>query len=58
MKQMDIEKVRPNLETFNALLDNLRIMGALGRKMGLKTVAEMKACGVGKNSCKCSSLFI
>eukprot|EP00057_Strongylocentrotus_purpuratus_P009041 XP_011663515.1 PREDICTED: pentatricopeptide repeat domain-containing protein 3, mitochondrial [Strongylocentrotus purpuratus] len=46
MKQMDIEKVRPNLETFNALLDNLRIMGALGRKMGLKTLAEMKACGV------------
>ncbi|XP_063963516.1 small ribosomal subunit protein mS39-like [Lytechinus pictus] len=46
MKQMDIEKVQPNLGTFNTLLDNLRIMGALGRKMGLKTVAEMKACGV------------
>ncbi|XP_071483326.1 small ribosomal subunit protein mS39-like [Diadema antillarum] len=46
MKQMEVEKVRPNLHTFNALLDNLRIMGALGRRKTLQTISEMKACGV------------
>ena len=47
MKQMQLEKVSPNLHTFNSLLDSLRIMGIIGRKKALQTLSEMKAVGVG-----------
>ncbi|XP_022080697.1 pentatricopeptide repeat domain-containing protein 3, mitochondrial-like [Acanthaster planci] len=46
MKQMHLEGVRPNLSTFNTMLDDLRIMGVVGRKKALQTVSEMKAIGV------------
>ncbi|XP_038046398.1 pentatricopeptide repeat domain-containing protein 3, mitochondrial-like isoform X2 [Patiria miniata] len=46
MNQMQLEGVWPNLHSFNTMLDALRIMGIVGRKKALQTVAEMKAVGI------------
>ncbi|XP_033633555.1 pentatricopeptide repeat domain-containing protein 3, mitochondrial-like [Asterias rubens] len=46
MQQMQLEGISPNLQTFNSLLDSLRIMGVIGRRKALQTLSEMKAVGV------------
>ncbi|KAJ8269416.1 hypothetical protein COCON_G00120230 [Conger conger] len=43
LQQMEKQKVRPNLLTFNAVLKSLRECGSLGRTQALLTLAEMKA---------------
>ncbi|KAM9412894.1 small ribosomal subunit protein mS39 [Salvelinus alpinus] len=46
LKQMNEQKVKPNLLTFNALLKALRRCGSLARAQSLHTLSEMKAMGI------------
>uniref|UniRef100_A0A6Q2Z6R2 Small ribosomal subunit protein mS39 n=1 Tax=Esox lucius TaxID=8010 RepID=A0A6Q2Z6R2_ESOLU len=53
LKQMNEQKVKPNLLTFNAVLKALRRCGSLARAQSLHTLSEMKALGIsewGKNT--------
>ncbi|XP_027716256.1 pentatricopeptide repeat domain-containing protein 3, mitochondrial isoform X2 [Vombatus ursinus] len=43
LRQMAEQKVKPNLQTFNAILRTLRKMGSFGRIPALQTLCEMKA---------------
>ncbi|XP_044518995.1 pentatricopeptide repeat domain-containing protein 3, mitochondrial [Gracilinanus agilis] len=43
LKQMIEQKVKPNLQTFNAILRTLRKMGSFGKIPALQTLCEMKA---------------
>ncbi|XP_036604438.1 pentatricopeptide repeat domain-containing protein 3, mitochondrial isoform X2 [Trichosurus vulpecula] len=43
LRQMAEQKVKPNLQTFNAILRALRKMGSFGRIPALQTLCEMKA---------------
>uniref|UniRef100_A0A6Q2XVU3 Small ribosomal subunit protein mS39 n=1 Tax=Esox lucius TaxID=8010 RepID=A0A6Q2XVU3_ESOLU len=46
LKQMNEQKVKPNLLTFNAVLKALRRCGSLARAQSLHTLSEMKALGI------------
>uniref|UniRef100_A0A8C7WI52 Small ribosomal subunit protein mS39 n=1 Tax=Oncorhynchus mykiss TaxID=8022 RepID=A0A8C7WI52_ONCMY len=46
LNQMNEQKVKPNLLTFNALLKALRRCGSLARAQSLHTLSEMKAMGI------------
>ncbi|CAB1325133.1 unnamed protein product [Coregonus sp. 'balchen'] len=46
LKQMNEQKVKPNLLTFNAVLKALRRCGSLARAQSLHTLSEMKAMGI------------
>ncbi|XP_036406703.1 pentatricopeptide repeat domain-containing protein 3, mitochondrial [Megalops cyprinoides] len=46
LKQMEEQKVQPNLLTFNAVLKSLRRCGTHGRAQALHTLSEMKALGI------------
>ncbi|XP_033109815.1 pentatricopeptide repeat domain-containing protein 3, mitochondrial-like [Anneissia japonica] len=46
LKQMQLEGVRPNLLTFNTVLERLLRMGGKGRQKAVPLVSEMKAIGV------------
>uniref|UniRef100_A0A8C7GT87 Small ribosomal subunit protein mS39 n=1 Tax=Oncorhynchus kisutch TaxID=8019 RepID=A0A8C7GT87_ONCKI len=46
LNQMNEQKVKPNLLTFNALLKGLRRCGSLARAQSLHTLSEMKAMGI------------
>lgn len=44
------QKVKPNLQTFHAVLKYLRKFYALGRLPALQTLREMKHLGIGKGA--------
>ncbi|XP_037015604.2 pentatricopeptide repeat domain-containing protein 3, mitochondrial isoform X1 [Artibeus jamaicensis] len=46
LKQMAVQKVQPNLQTFNTILKCLRRFYAFGRLPALQTLREMKALGI------------
>ncbi|XP_046311945.1 small ribosomal subunit protein mS39 [Marmota monax] len=46
LKHMSVQKVKPNLQTFNTLLKCLRRFHAFGRMPALQTLREMKAIGI------------
>lgn len=46
MKQMQAENVHPDVYTFNNLLNQLRLLGAIGRKKALSVLSEMRAVNV------------
>ncbi|XP_011616410.2 small ribosomal subunit protein mS39 [Takifugu rubripes] len=46
LKQMNQQKVQPNLQTFNAVLKALKHCGHLARAHALQTISEMKALGI------------
>ncbi|KAJ8015167.1 hypothetical protein DPEC_G00023330 [Dallia pectoralis] len=46
LKQMNEQKVKPNLLTFNAVLKALRRCGPLAKGQSLHTLSEMKALGI------------
>lgn len=48
LKQMNQQKVQPNLLTFNTVLKALKHSGHLARPRALQTLSEMKALGIGK----------
>lgn len=48
LKQMNRQKVQPNLQTFNTVLKALKHSGHLARPRALQTLNEMKALGIGK----------
>lgn len=47
---MVAQKVKPNLQTFNTILKNLRRFYAFGKLPALQTLREMKAFGIGKGA--------
>uniref|UniRef100_A0A669B9D3 Small ribosomal subunit protein mS39 n=1 Tax=Oreochromis niloticus TaxID=8128 RepID=A0A669B9D3_ORENI len=47
LNQMNQQKVRPNLLTFNSVLKSLRRCGFLAKTQALHTLNEMKALGIG-----------
>ena len=47
---MAVQKVKPNLQTFNTLLKCLRRFYAFGKSPGLQTLREMKSLGIGKDT--------
>lgn len=47
---MSVQKVKPNLQTFNTLLKCLRRFHAFGRMPALQTLREMKAIGIGEGA--------
>lgn len=47
---MVAQKVKPNLQTFNAVLKCLRKFYMHGRLPALQTLREMKYLGIGKNA--------
>ncbi|XP_036895029.1 pentatricopeptide repeat domain-containing protein 3, mitochondrial [Sturnira hondurensis] len=46
LKQMAVQKVQPNLQTFNTILKCLRRFYAFGKLPALQTLREMKALGI------------
>lgn len=50
LKHMVAQKVKPNLQTFNAVLKGLRKFYLLGRLPALQTLREMKYIGIGKGT--------
>ncbi|KAG7518068.1 hypothetical protein JOB18_023733 [Solea senegalensis] len=46
LKQMNQQKVQPNLLTFNCVLKSLRLCGSLGKAKALHTLNEMMAVGI------------
>ncbi|XP_008286335.1 small ribosomal subunit protein mS39 [Stegastes partitus] len=44
--QMNQQKIRPNILTFNSVLQTLRRCGPIGKSLSLQTVSEMKALGI------------
>ncbi|XP_045835296.1 pentatricopeptide repeat domain-containing protein 3, mitochondrial isoform X2 [Meles meles] len=46
LKQMAVQKVKPNLQTFNTILKCLRRFHAFGKVPALQTFREMKAIGI------------
>lgn len=48
LKQMNQQKVQPNLQTFNTVLKALKHSRHLARHHALQTLSEMKALGIGK----------
>ncbi|XP_040903378.1 pentatricopeptide repeat domain-containing protein 3, mitochondrial isoform X2 [Toxotes jaculatrix] len=46
LTQMNQQKVKPNLLTFNSVLRALRRCGAMARAKSLQTLSEMKAVGI------------
>ncbi|XP_063085752.1 small ribosomal subunit protein mS39 isoform X2 [Cavia porcellus] len=46
LKDMVAQKVKPNLQTFNTILKNLRRFYAFGKLPALQTLREMKAFGI------------
>ncbi|KAM5317835.1 small ribosomal subunit protein mS39 [Glossophaga mutica] len=46
LKQMAVQKVKPNLQTFNTILKCLRRFYAFGKLPALQTLREMKALGI------------
>uniref|UniRef100_A0AAQ5YD77 Small ribosomal subunit protein mS39 n=2 Tax=Amphiprion ocellaris TaxID=80972 RepID=A0AAQ5YD77_AMPOC len=46
LKQMNEQKIRPNLLTFNSVLKALRRCGFLAKTQALHTLSEMKALGI------------
>ncbi|XP_040593575.1 pentatricopeptide repeat domain-containing protein 3, mitochondrial isoform X2 [Mesocricetus auratus] len=57
LKHMVAQKVKPNLQTFNAVLKFLRKFYMLGRLPALQTLREMKYLGIG-STIKTPSLII
>lgn len=47
---MAVQKVKPNLQTFNTILKCLRRFYAFGKLPALQTLREMKALGIGKDA--------
>lgn len=50
LKHMVAQKVKPNLQTFNAMLKGLRKYYLLGKLPALQTLREMKHIGIGKGT--------
>uniref|UniRef100_A0A8C5GL79 Small ribosomal subunit protein mS39 n=1 Tax=Gouania willdenowi TaxID=441366 RepID=A0A8C5GL79_GOUWI len=48
LKQMNEQKIRPNLQTFNNVLKALRRSGLYVRTQAVQVLNEMKAVGIGK----------
>lgn len=46
LNQMNRQKIRPNLQTFNSVLKSLRRCGYLAKTQALHTLNEMKALGI------------